>query len=254
LAEIESLYRQRLQDCQRLRGSDDPETLQVLTDLGAFLGIEDKLDEASQLLGRAVETSRRKLGLDHSITLMRQNQLARVLEKQGESKGAIALYQETLEVQRRVRGPKHTDALITQINLSVLLAKQGEKMQAEALSREMMATGLQTPIDLDRQTDFDGDWRGGWGNSVGESGEERLSLREKADGTITGVWSWSGISIPISGERLGKSTFIMQASTDNRFYRVLGAGNGRQLLLHYSSSRLNKAGAYYGRSVLTMTK
>jgi tetratricopeptide (TPR) repeat protein len=248
LAEAEELLRHASQACQRLRGPEDPETLTALTNLGAFLGAHGKAAEGAVLLRQAIERSRRKLGPEHPSTLLRQNQLAWVLEGQGETKEAEALYRQTLEVQRRARGPKHSDTQITHVNLVALLASQGRKTEAEGLYRELLQARGQAPSPNRRHIPIDGSWHGPWENSFGETGEDPLSVKEEADGTITGVWSGE---IRIRGERVGNATFVFRGATQRRFYRAVGVVDGGKLLLHYSASRLNHGGMYFGWEELT---
>jgi hypothetical protein len=96
---------------------------------------------------------------------------------------------------------------------------------------------------LSGKVSFAGDWSGTWKNSVGESGEETLSLKEKADGTLTGVWSGD---IHVKGERLGKNTFYFEADTGKRFYRCAGQVEDGVLKLNYSASRPDTGGSTTG--------
>jgi hypothetical protein len=160
------------------------------------------------------------------------------------------LYKQTLESQRRVRGARHQDTLVTQINLTVLLAQENKKREAEALHSATLKS-YQLPASNGPNTPFDGEWRGRWENNRGEKGEERLSIKETTDGAITGVYAWSNISIPVRGDRLGRTTFVIKGATKSRFYRIVGTVDDGKVLLRYSASRLNTSGSYWGWSTLT---
>ena len=134
----------------------------------------------------------------------------------------------------------------------MLLSHEGKKAEAESLCLTNLEPGLRLQSPDAPPTPVGADWHGKWKNSRGETGEEPLSLKEKPDGTITGVLAWSDISVPMWGDRLGKNTFVIQGGTEGRYYRCVGIVDGGRLLLHYSASRLNVGGAYYGRTAYSL--
>ena len=93
-----------------------------------------------------------------------------------------------------------------------------------------------------------GMWTGFWMNSVGEKQKDSLQLEEKADGTISGLWSGS---IRVSGRRIDASTLAFSGSTATRDYQVTATLQNGVLTLNYVTRRLDAAGSYNGTSTLT---
>jgi serine/threonine-protein kinase len=216
--------------------------LDSLDDLSALMVAQAYLAEPVQLLRQTVEEACHKFGPEDPKTLLRQNQLAWVLEKQGQAREAERIYLQTLKVQRRVRVP-NTDTVWTQLNLAVLLARQGKKGEAETLCRQILGSA-RVQDRGQPQTPFNGTWRGKWKGNRGESGEDRLTLQENADGTITGDWT---DGVHIRGERLGKSSFVFGGNNESQVYQGVGLVQDGTLWLYHSSWM------YFGWSELTKT-
>jgi hypothetical protein len=94
---------------------------------------------------------------------------------------------------------------------------------------------------------FDGEWRGKWENSVGESGDDIFDVKEKRDNTLSGLWEGT---IPIRGERVGSRAFLFEGSTDRRQYNGVGVLADQELLINYVAKRLDEDGKYFGWEIL----
>ena len=78
-------------------GSDDPETLISVNNLGSLLKEQGKLEEAEVLFRRALEGSERVLGVDHPNTLACMYILAFFLRKKGDLSSAESFARRSLE-------------------------------------------------------------------------------------------------------------------------------------------------------------
>ena len=94
---------------------------------------------------------------------------------------------------------------------------------------------------------FAGQWYGRWSNSVGESGDDSLVLKEDQSGNISGVWTGN---VPVSGRRINGYTLELQGSTATRFYQMTVTAAGTEITMQYTATRLNSSGSYSGTARL----
>jgi Tfp pilus assembly protein PilF/tRNA A-37 threonylcarbamoyl transferase component Bud32 len=147
LGKGEAQARKALEMSRRLRGPDDPETLDTVDVLGLLLMDQEKLAEAEPLYRQGVEACRRVRGPDHPDTLTAQHNLAVVLEQQGKLAEAEPLFRQGFEARCRVQGLDHPYTLATLNSLGGVLMEQGKLAEAEPFFRQTLEIGrrLQGP-------------------------------------------------------------------------------------------------------------
>jgi serine/threonine protein kinase/Tfp pilus assembly protein PilF len=157
LPEAEKLFRDELETDRRL-GSDHPEVLKDLNNLGATLEQEYKHAEAEKLYIELLQDQRRVLGPEHPDTLMSMGNLALVLAEEKRYAEAEKMYRETLEIKRRRLGPEHRLTLVTMGNLAEVLTEEGRYPEAEQLVRQTLEAERRTmgPDHSDTLATMDG--------------------------------------------------------------------------------------------------
>ena len=139
-----------LPNLQQIRGPDHADTLTIRSNLGHWLGIAGRVEEAIELftgfavrshlahwlgeVGRFAESiellreliadQQRILGPDHPDVLRTRSDLAHWLSQAGKVDEAIALFTGVLADQQRVLGAGHPDILATRTNLIYVEASQ----------------------------------------------------------------------------------------------------------------------------------
>jgi tetratricopeptide (TPR) repeat protein len=109
----EELYMQVMESRRRVLGSEHPDTLASVDNLGSVLESQGKYEEAEAMHRRALEGSEKVLGREHPDTLTSVSNLGMVLESQGKYKEAEAMHRRALEVREKVLGREHPDTLIS---------------------------------------------------------------------------------------------------------------------------------------------
>ncbi len=136
---------------RRLLPADHPD---VATDLGVEAARryhQGELEEAEQLLRRALAIRRDHFGPVHTKVAKTLNNLGRVIHAAGRPEEAERLLRQALEVRRRLLGVGHLDVATTEKNLAQALIDLGRAEQAEPLARHAVASL--------RSTLAAGDWR-----------------------------------------------------------------------------------------------
>lgn len=123
---------------QRLLGSDHPDTLSSLDELGALRLAQGRPAEAEPYIRSALDGRRRVLGDTHSDTLASLNHMGFALRSQGKLDAAERYHREALATQRRTLGDDHPETLQSISNLGVLLGRKGHLDAAEPLLREAL--------------------------------------------------------------------------------------------------------------------
>ena len=115
LAGASRYYEQALKIRREAKGDKDPETVQVLNNLGSVLRQRGELAapcrEFRRARSRKLKVFRAAFGAKHRETANVLNNLAGVLEDQGDYPQARKLYEEALAVRQEVLGDKHPDVL-----------------------------------------------------------------------------------------------------------------------------------------------
>lgn len=132
------LYERALSVRKRHLGSDHPDTLATLNNLGILLQEQGDMARAELLFRRAFAGQNRSLGPKHPETLTSLNNLAVLLWTQGKTVEAEPLFRRALEARESSLGPKHPDTLQSINNLAFLLKNRGDVVGAEPLFRRVL--------------------------------------------------------------------------------------------------------------------
>ena len=134
---VERILRDDLKGSKNL-GSDRPDTLTAVNNLGSLLYAQNKFEEAKELFQDALKGQEKVLGVDDPSTLTSANDLGMLLQDKGEYDEAEKLLRRALEGRKRVLGPNHPNTLNSADNLGSLLMDRGKLGEAEALFRSSL--------------------------------------------------------------------------------------------------------------------
>ncbi|UCG16335.1 MAG: tetratricopeptide repeat protein, partial [Phycisphaerales bacterium] len=139
------LYPQALSQAERVLalrrrelGTDHPDTLRSISDVGQLLQEMGKLTEAEPYCREALEGRRRVLGDDDPDTLWSINYMGMLLCSMGKLAEAESYCREALEGQRRVLGEGHQYTRESINTMGYLLSLMGKHAEAEPYFREGM--------------------------------------------------------------------------------------------------------------------
>jgi eukaryotic-like serine/threonine-protein kinase len=114
-------------------GTDHPDTLQTMHNLGSAYLIARKLDVAIPLLEQTIKLRKVRLGADHPDTVSSTSDLALAYTYAGKLDLAIPLHEETLELQKARLGADHPDTVSNTSNLALAYTYAGKLDQAVPL-------------------------------------------------------------------------------------------------------------------------
>ena len=138
LADAEPLYREAYEMGTRL-GPDNAATLLAELNLATLFRSQGRFKEATPLIERNVEATRRVLGPEASATLDTVSNLANHYQETGDPARAEGLRRPNLEVRRRVFGEKAPETISDLNNLANDVALQGRFEEAAALNTKVLA-------------------------------------------------------------------------------------------------------------------
>jgi serine/threonine protein kinase len=118
-----------------LHGSNDPKTLESMTQLGLILHLQGHDTDAEPLDRRALVDERRVLGSDDPLTLETADDLALVLNTLGRYPEAEKLAREVVDSSTRRLGPESALTLRAQNHLGSILFFAGHAADAEKVLR-----------------------------------------------------------------------------------------------------------------------
>jgi eukaryotic-like serine/threonine-protein kinase len=119
-------------------GSDDPKTLESMTQLGWILAREGHDAEAEKLERQALAGERRILGPEDPLTLETMDRLAIILQHQGHYDEEEKLEREAIDVETRVLGQENAQTLQSMNHLGVALLFQERNAEAEQEYRRLL--------------------------------------------------------------------------------------------------------------------
>jgi tetratricopeptide (TPR) repeat protein len=119
-------------------GSDDPATLESLSNYGILASYAGDWEEADARLRTAFERQKVVHGVEHPRTMETQSELASLLMKQGRYDESEPLTKSLLESRRRVSGEKHIATLTALSNLAMIYGRQSRHEKSLALHREAL--------------------------------------------------------------------------------------------------------------------
>ncbi len=135
----ERLYRECLDTQRRILGSEHPETLRTIYNLGSLLLADERYGEAVPLLQEAAGGRARVLGPSHRATLLARINLAHVLRKSGEVDRARSLLDSVLVAQRAVLDPYHREIRFTVSELYELHRDAGRTFETRRTLGEYLS-------------------------------------------------------------------------------------------------------------------
>ncbi|MBL4698917.1 MAG: serine/threonine protein kinase [Phycisphaerales bacterium] len=121
-------------------GSDHPNTLTSISNMGFLLYLQGKLGEAEPYWREALASSRRVLGDDHPDTLNSIGNMGTLFRSQSKLDEAERYDREALASSRRVLGNDDPSTLTAINNMGFLLYLQGKLDEAEPYYREALAS------------------------------------------------------------------------------------------------------------------
>ena len=139
LAEAIELFKQVLDERERVLEADHPDTLTVRNNLASAYESVGRFGEAIELFKQVLAERERVLGADHPDTLTVRNNLAGAYESVGRFGEAIELYEQVLAERERVLGADHPDTLNTRNNLAVAYYSVGRFGEAIELYEQVLA-------------------------------------------------------------------------------------------------------------------
>ena len=126
-------------DCERLLGSNHPDTLGSRGILAAGYWDVGRTDEAIALFERTLADCERMLGSRHPLTSSLQSNLALAYQDAGRIDEAIALDERTLADRKRLLGSKHPHTLTSRGNLASAYHEAGRTDESIALLEQTLA-------------------------------------------------------------------------------------------------------------------
>jgi len=123
---------------KRVRGPEQPETVEALNNLGLLFQKIGDYAKAEPLYQEALQIRQKVLGTEHPDTATSLNNLAELYEDMGEYAKAEPLLQEALRIRQKVLGPEHPDTALSLNNLAALYDVMGKYAKAEPLFQEVL--------------------------------------------------------------------------------------------------------------------
>jgi CHAT domain-containing protein/tetratricopeptide (TPR) repeat protein len=123
---------------ERTLGSDHPNTLICVNNLGFMHVAEGRYDKAEPLYKRALAAKERVRGPEHPDTLTSVNNLAELYRTQGRYAEAEPLHRRALAGRERALGAEDPKTLTSVNNLAILYEAQGRYDEAEPLYKRAM--------------------------------------------------------------------------------------------------------------------
>jgi serine/threonine protein kinase/tetratricopeptide (TPR) repeat protein len=119
-------------------GTDHPDTLTSMNDLGRAYESAGKLKLALPLFEETLGLRKAKLGPDHADTLDSMTDLAWAFQSAGKLYLALPLFEETLKLTKAKLGPDHPDTLTSKGNLALAYQAAGKLELALPLFEETL--------------------------------------------------------------------------------------------------------------------
>jgi hypothetical protein len=132
------LYRELLQDRERILGRDHPETLITRGNVAYWTGRTGDGDGALRLFRELLQDKERILGRDHPETLATRGNIAAWTGRTGDGREALRLFRELLQDRERVLGPDHPETFTTRSNVAAWMGYTGDGRAALRLFRELL--------------------------------------------------------------------------------------------------------------------
>ena len=123
---------------KRVRGPEQPETVEALNNLGLLFQKIGDYAKAEPLYQEALRIRQKVLGPEDPDTATSLDNLADLYRDMNEYAKAEPLYQEALRIRQKVLGTEHPDTATSLNNLAELYEDMGEYAKAEPLLQEAL--------------------------------------------------------------------------------------------------------------------
>ncbi len=181
-------YERALALRERVLGSDHPDTLATLANLGNALLKADRVDEAIAATTRALTTREEVLGPDHPDVATTLNNLGVIYRTVKRTDEALAAYDRAIKIWKAAFGPDNPTVINALLNLANIHLDRGEPMKGLPLLEEAVAIAKRTlpddnPLRLTAINNL-----GGFFSHVGQNDRaaellrESLAIRERVFG------------------------------------------------------------------------
>jgi tetratricopeptide (TPR) repeat protein len=137
-SEAESLFREVLQERERMLGAEHADSLETRSQLENALYYEGKYAEDEEQIRVLLALKAKALGLEHPETLKARNNLGALLFAEGKYAEAETEFRAVLKLKEKVLGPEHQDTFGTRNNLASTLAAEGKYAESEAQFRTLV--------------------------------------------------------------------------------------------------------------------
>jgi len=137
--EAEPLLESALAICERVLGTEHPDTAPSLNNLATVYSAQGKYEQAELLLERALAICEKRLRAEHPETALSLDNLALLYWRQGKYAQAEPLYQRALAIFEKELGAEHPRTALSLNNLAALYGSQGKYAQAEPLNQRALA-------------------------------------------------------------------------------------------------------------------
>ena len=138
-SEAESLFREILPICEKVHGSDAPNTAVALNNLAILLMNTRRTTEAEPLLRRALAIDESFHGPESPQVGRDLNNLAQLLDQTSRLAEAEPLMKRALAIAEATSGPDHPTTAMRLSNLAQLLKDTNRPSEAEPLMRRVLA-------------------------------------------------------------------------------------------------------------------
>jgi serine/threonine protein kinase len=133
-----TLVERVLQDRRRKLGTENPKTLEAMSQMGWILYREGRDAEAERLIRTTIDTQSRIQGPRDPSTLESKDHLVRILLRQAHYAEAEKLERELITISNRNQGPEHPQTLRFIDGLAISLARQSRFAEAETEYRQLL--------------------------------------------------------------------------------------------------------------------
>ncbi len=145
LARLQSEFEELIAEQTSNAGPDDPDTAQLLAQLGETLSRSEAYNTGIPLLQESLTRHKAAYGPFHKQTIYLLNELGVRLTDSGRAVDGIPFLEEALDASRRTHGQTHQYTFITSANLGKAYADAGRAQEGISL--------LETAVDALQQTD-----------------------------------------------------------------------------------------------------
>jgi hypothetical protein len=151
--EAESLFREVLQERERMLGAEHADSLEARSMLETALYYQGKYAEDEEQIRLLLALKEKALGLEHPETLKARNNLGALLFAEGKYAEAETELRAVLDLKENALGPENRDTIGTRNNLASTLAAEGKYAESEAQFRALVklaekAFGPEHPLTL----------------------------------------------------------------------------------------------------------